>query len=79
MTHAHLASARSPPLILPRSTLTPHPFPPSILSIPSPPVPTDSYLQAFGDGRCLRISYAESLETLATAMDCMEKGIEALK
>ena len=34
---------------------------------------------AFGDDRCLRISYAESLETLAKAMDRMEMGVKALK
>ena len=35
--------------------------------------------EAFGDGRCIRISYAESLETLGTALDRMEEGIKALK
>ena len=35
--------------------------------------------EAFGDGRCIRISYAESLETLGTAFDRMDEGIKALK
>ena len=35
--------------------------------------------EAFGDARCLRITFAESLETLKTAYDRMEKGIKALK
>ena len=35
--------------------------------------------EAFGDGRCIRISYAESMETLGTALDRMEEGIKALK
>lgn len=34
---------------------------------------------AFGDLNCLRISYAESMELLASAMDKMEAGFKALK
>lgn len=35
--------------------------------------------EAFGDGNCLRISYAASLETITQAMDRMEQGLRALK
>ena len=35
--------------------------------------------EAFGDGQCLRISYAASMETITTAMDRMEEGLKALK
>ena len=35
--------------------------------------------EAFGDSRCIRISYAESLETLGKAFDRMDEGIKALK
>jgi aspartate/methionine/tyrosine aminotransferase len=34
--------------------------------------------EAFGDPRCLRISYATSMEIITTAMDRMEAGIKAL-
>ena len=34
--------------------------------------------EAFGDGKCLRISYAASMETLTASMDRMEAGIRAL-
>jgi len=35
--------------------------------------------EAFGDGKCLRISYAASMETLKTSMNRMEAGLKALK
>ena len=35
--------------------------------------------EAFGDGECLRISYAESLEVIKDAMDRMETGLQALR
>lgn len=35
--------------------------------------------EAFGDGDCLRISYAESMETLSASMDRMEAGLRALQ
>ena len=35
--------------------------------------------EAFGDGQCVRLSYAASMETLTAAMDRMEKGLKALK
>jgi len=35
--------------------------------------------EAFGDGQCLRISYAASMETLTTALDRMEAGLKALR
>lgn len=35
--------------------------------------------EAFGDGNCVRISYATSMETLAASMDQMEAGLAALK
>jgi len=34
--------------------------------------------EAFGDGDCLRISYAESMDTLKSVMDRMEAGLKAL-
>ena len=34
--------------------------------------------EAFGDGDCVRLSYAASLETIADAMDKMEQGMKAL-
>jgi len=34
--------------------------------------------EAFGDGSCLRISYAASIEELTKAMDIMEEGIKKL-
>ena len=35
--------------------------------------------EAFGDGNCVRLSYAASMETLKECMDRMEKGFKALK
>jgi len=35
--------------------------------------------EAFGDDNCLRIAYADSMETLGKAMDWMEKALRALK
>ena len=51
----------------------------SLLSLLNPDCRTALPGEAFGDGRCLRISYAESLETLGKAMDRMDAGIKALK
>lgn len=34
--------------------------------------------EAFGDGQCLRISYAASMETITDAMNKMEQGLRAL-
>ena len=35
--------------------------------------------EAFGDGNCLRISYATDMGTLQDAMDRMERGLAAIK
>lgn len=35
--------------------------------------------EAFGDGECLRISYAESMEVIREAMNRMENGLTALR
>ena len=35
--------------------------------------------EAFGEGECVRLSYAASMETITEAMDKMEKGLRALK
>ena len=35
--------------------------------------------EAFGDGNCVRLCYATSMEILTTAMDRMDTGLKALK
>ena len=35
--------------------------------------------EAFGDGDCVRLSYAASMETITEAMDKMEQGLKALR
>lgn len=35
--------------------------------------------EAFGDGNCLRISYAAAMECLVAACDSFERGVKLLK